>query len=118
MKHRLLLPVIALTFLLISCSKSNSSPSTTTPDYSGTYAGNEGSLSIAMQVFKGDTPGHITILYGGWSTPATLSGSSFTITPTKFGTVEISGSGSFSGNNMNVSYIEPNHTITATLVKQ
>jgi hypothetical protein len=82
------LPVFAF-LLAFSCSKSNSSPSQSSADYTGTYVGNEGSLAVMMQVFKGSTDNQIKILYGAWSTPASLNGNHFTITPTTIGEVAL-----------------------------
>jgi len=112
------LRVLFVSFIAVSCSKSNTNPANPASDYTGTYVGNQGGLSITMQVFKGETSNQIKILYGGWSTPANLDGPDFTIVPTSFGPINISGSGTFSENKMTVNYKETGHTISATLIKQ
>ena len=113
---RLLFPLgVTLFILVFACSKSGSS---SYPDYSGTYVGMQGNLSITMQVSRGATPNQIRILYLTWTTPANLNDNHFMIVPTVYSADTISGSGSFSHDTMYISYNHQSNSINAALVKQ
>jgi hypothetical protein len=124
-------------FTTTSCTKSSDGPDVENPvsvDYSGTYTGTTTAnvtapgvnssmpYEMVIKVSKGDKPGEIKLLFGAWLTPATVAGTKFTIQQTSFsGPTVTTGSGSFSGNKMTITYIQKisNQTnkYTGTLTK-